>query len=164
VTTLQTCRPRINHFPFLLRQRRYLVHKRLLEARQVSKIQQVAGATGDNRKQRELFAVQFQGLIVIHTADEIERLQAGVYGANLHDTLVSPILSSLRSFFPTAEHSVVDSSWSLTVDASLKQRPFELTLRIRSSGWQTLYSIGLRIALHTAVDRYRSYLAQANNI
>ena len=31
VTTLQTCRPRINHFPFLLLQRRYLVHKRLLE-------------------------------------------------------------------------------------------------------------------------------------
>jgi len=114
--------------------------------------------------ERELFVVQFQGLIVIHTAEEIEGLQAGVYGANLHDTLVSPILSSLRSFFPTAEHSVVDSSWSLTADAGLKQRPFELTLRIPSSGWQTLYSIGLRIALHTAVDRYRSYLAQANNI
>ncbi len=114
--------------------------------------------------ERELFAVQFQGLIVIHTADEIENLQAGVYGANLNDTLVSPILSSLRSFIPTAEYTVVDSSWSLTAAADLKQRPFELTLRIPSSGWQALYSIGLRIALHTAIDRYRSHLAQANNI
>jgi hypothetical protein len=114
--------------------------------------------------ERELFVVQFQGVIVIHTGDEIEGLQAGVYGANLNDALVSPILSALRSFIPIAEHSAVDSSWSLTADADLKQRPFELTLRIPSSGWQTLYSIGLRVALHTAVDQYRSYLAQANNI
>ena len=86
--------------------------------------------------------VQFQGMIVIHTAEEIEGLQAGVYGANLHDTLVSPILSSLRSFFSTSEHSVVHSCWSLTADAGLKQRPFELTLRIPSSGWQLSIRLG----------------------
>jgi murein peptide amidase A len=114
--------------------------------------------------EREQFVVQFQGLIIIHTADEIEGLQAAVYGASLHDALVSPILSSLRPLLPTAESSVPEPSWSLTADAELKQRPFELILRLPSSGWQTLYSIGLRIALHTAVDRYRSYLAQANNI
>jgi hypothetical protein len=45
--------------------------------------------------EREHFVVQFQGLIVIHTTDQIEGLQATVYGANLHDVLVSPILSSL---------------------------------------------------------------------
>jgi murein peptide amidase A len=114
--------------------------------------------------EREQFVVQFQGLIVIHAADEIAELQAAVFGANLHDALVSPILSSLRPLLPTTESSVPDPAWSLTADADLKQRPFELTLRLPSSGWQTLYSIGLRIALHTAVDRYRSYLAQANNI
>jgi len=114
--------------------------------------------------ERELFVVQFHGVIVIHAADEIEGLQAAVYGADLHDALVSPILSCLRSLFPTCEHSVLDASWSLTAGAGLKQRPFELTLRIPSSGWQSLYSIGLRIALHSAVDHYRSYLAQANNI
>ena len=42
--------------------------------------------------------------------------------------------------------------------------PFELALRIPRSGWHGLYSIGLRIALHSAVEQYRSYLAQANNI
>ena len=114
--------------------------------------------------ERELFVVQFHGLIVIHIADEIEGLQAAVYGANLYDVLVSPILSSLRTLFPTTEHSILDSSLSLTADAGLKQRPFELTLLIPSSGWQPFYSIGLRIALHTVVDHYRSYLAQANNI
>jgi murein peptide amidase A len=114
--------------------------------------------------EREQFVVQFQGLIIIHTADEIEGLQAAIYGANLQEALVSPILSSLRPLLPITESSVPDPSWSLTADADLKQRPFELTLRLPSSGWQTLYSIGLRIALHTAVDRYRSYLAQANNI
>jgi murein peptide amidase A len=114
--------------------------------------------------EREQFVVQFQGLIVIHTADEIEGLEAAVYGANLQDALVSPILSTLRPLLPTTEPSVPDPSWSITADADLKQRPFELTLRLPSSGWQTLYSIGLRIALHTAVDRYRSFLAQANNI
>jgi protein MpaA len=114
--------------------------------------------------ERELFVFQFQGLIVIHISDEIEGLQAVVYGANLHDTLVSPILSSVRSLLPTDEHSVLESSWSLTAGASLKQRPFELTLCIPSSGWQSLYAVGLRIALHTALDRYRSYLAEANNI
>lgn len=114
--------------------------------------------------EREQFVVQFHGLIIIHTVDEIEGLQAAVYGANLHHVLVSPILSSLRPLLPTTEPSDPDPSWSLTADAALKQRPFELTLRLPSSGWQTLYSIGLRIALHTALDRYRSYLAQANNI
>jgi hypothetical protein len=114
--------------------------------------------------EREHFVAQFQGLIVIHTTDQIEGLQAAVYGANLHDVLVSPILSTLRSLFPTTEHPLPDSSLSLTADADLKQRPFELTLRIPSSGWHPFYSIGLRIALHTAVEHYRSYLAQANNI
>jgi hypothetical protein len=114
--------------------------------------------------EREQFVVQFQGLIIIHTADEIEGLQAAVYGAALHEALVSPILSSLRPLLPITESSVPHPSWSLTVDAELKQRPFELALRLPSSGWQTLYSIGARIALHTAIDRYRSYLAQANNI
>jgi hypothetical protein len=114
--------------------------------------------------ERELFVVQFQGLIVIDTAAEIEGLQAAVHGANLHDVLVSPILSSLRSLVPTTEDPVLDPSLSLTADAALKQKPFELTLRIPSSGSQPLYSIGLRIALHTVLDHYRSYLAQANNI
>lgn len=71
--------------------------------------------------ERELFVVQFQGLIVIDTADEIEGLQAAVQGANLHDVLVSPILSSLRSLIPTTEDRVVDSSLPLTADAALKQ-------------------------------------------
>jgi hypothetical protein len=114
--------------------------------------------------ERELFVVQFQGLIVIHTTDEIEGLQAAVYGANLHDVLVSPILSSVRSLIPTTEEPDLDASLPLTADADLKQRPFELTLRVPSSGWQPLYSIGLRIALHTVLDHYRSHLEQANNI
>jgi protein MpaA len=114
--------------------------------------------------ERELFVAQFQGLIVIHATEEIEGLQAVVCGANLHDVLVSPVLSSLRQLIPTTEDAVLDASLSLTADAGLKQRPFELTLRIPKSGWQPLYSIGLRIALHTVVDDYRSYLAQANNI
>jgi hypothetical protein len=114
--------------------------------------------------EREIFVVQFHGIVVIHTTDEPEGLQAGVYGANLHEALVSPILSSLRPLFPTTELPVLESSFSLTADAVLKQRPFELALRIPRSGWHGLYSIGLRIALHTAVEQYRSYLAQANNI
>ena len=114
--------------------------------------------------EREIFVVQFHGLVVIHTTDEPEGLQAAVYGANLHEALVSPILSSLRPLFPTTEIPALDSSFSLTADTVLKQRPFELALRIPRSGWNGLYSIGLRIALHTAVEQYRSYLAQANNI
>jgi hypothetical protein len=114
--------------------------------------------------EREIFVVQFHGLVVIHTTDEPEGLQAAVYGANLHEALVSPILSSLRPLFPTTELPVLDSSFSLTADAVSKQRPFELALRVPRSGWHGLYSIGLRIALHTAIEQYRSYLAQANNI
>ncbi len=114
--------------------------------------------------EREIFVVQFHGLVVIHTTDEPEGLQAAVYGANLHEALVSPILSSLRPLFPTTELPALDSSFSLTADTVLKQRPFELALRIPRSGWHGLYSIGLRIALHTAVEQYRSHLAQANNI
>jgi hypothetical protein len=114
--------------------------------------------------ERELFVVQFQGLIVLHISDEIEGLQAIVYGANLHDTLVSPILSSVRSLLPTNEHSVLKSFWSLTARRQAEAKTIELTLCIPASGWQSLYAIGLRLALHTAVDRYRSYLAEANNI
>jgi murein peptide amidase A len=114
--------------------------------------------------EREIFVVQFHGLVVIHTTDEPEGLQAAVYGANLQEALVFPILSSLRPLFPTTALPARDSSFSLTADAVLKQRPFELALRIPRSGWHGLYSIGLRIALHTAIEQYRSYLAQANNI
>jgi hypothetical protein len=114
--------------------------------------------------EREIFVVQFHGLVVIHTTDEPEGLQAAVYGANLHEALVSPILSSLRPLFPTTEIPALDSSFFFTADAVSKQKPFELALRIPRSGWNGLYSIGLRIALHTAVEQYRSYLAQANNI
>jgi protein MpaA len=114
--------------------------------------------------EREIFVVQFHGLVVIQTTDEPEGLQAAVYGANLHEVLVSPILSSLQPLFPTTALPALDTSFSLTADAVLKQRPFELVLRIPRSGWDGLYSIGLRIALHTAIEQYRSYLAQANNI
>jgi protein MpaA len=114
--------------------------------------------------EREIFVVQFHGLVVIHTAEEPEGLQAGVYGANLHEALVSPILSSLRPLFPTTALPALDTSFSLIADAVLPQRPFELVLRIPRSGWDGLYSIGLRIALHTVIAQYRSYLAQANNI
>ena len=104
------------------------------------------------------------GLVVIQTIDEPEGLQAAVYGANLHEPLVSPILSSLQPLFPTTALPVLDSSFALTADAVLKQRPFERALRIPRSGWHGLYSMGLRIALHTAIEQYRSYLAQATNI
>jgi len=114
--------------------------------------------------EREIFVVQFHGLVIIHPTDEPEDLQAAVYGANLHEVLVSPILSSLRPLFPTSELPVLDSSFSLTADTVLKQRPFELALGVPRSGWPGLYSMGLRIALHTAIEQYRSYLAQANNI
>ncbi|MBV9673494.1 MAG: hypothetical protein JO076_11815 [Verrucomicrobia bacterium] len=114
--------------------------------------------------ERELFVVQFQGLIVIQTTDEIKGLQAAVHGADLRDVVVSPVLASLRSLIPTTEDSVPGPFLPLTANAGLKQRPFELTFRIPSSGWQPHYSIGLRIALHSALDHYRSYLAQANNI
>jgi protein MpaA len=114
--------------------------------------------------EREIFVVQFHGVVIIHTTDEPEGLQAAVYGANLHEALVSPILSSLQPLFPATELPVLDSSFSLTADAVLKQRPFELALGIPRSGWRGLYSMGLRVALHTAVEQYRSYLAQANNI
>jgi hypothetical protein len=113
---------------------------------------------------REVFVVQFHGLVVIHTTDEPEGLQAAVYGANLREALTSPILSSLRPLFPATEFPILDSSLFFTGDAVSKQSPFELALRIPRSGWRGLYSIGLRIALHTVVEQYRSYLAHANNI
>jgi hypothetical protein len=130
----------------------------------------VANETGRKVKfpealiEREMFVVQFHGLVVIQTSDQPDGLQAAVYGANLHEALVSPILSSLRPLFPTTELPALDSSFSFTADTVLKQRPFELALRIPRSGWHGLYSIGLRIALHSALEQYRSYLAHANNI
>jgi hypothetical protein len=114
--------------------------------------------------EREIFVVQFHGLVVIHTTDESEGLQAAIDGANLRETLVSPILSSLRPLFPTTELAALNSSFSLTAGAVLKQIPFELALHIPRSGWHGLYSIGIRIALHTVVERFRTYSAQANNI
>jgi murein peptide amidase A len=113
---------------------------------------------------REIFVVQFHGLVLIHSANEQEGLRAGVFGANLREALVFPILSSLQSIIPTAELAAPDFPLSPTGDAVLKQKPFELTLSIPQSGWQSLYSMALRIALHTLVDRYRSHLAHANNI
>jgi hypothetical protein len=113
---------------------------------------------------REIFVVQFHGLIFIHSANEEEGLRAGVSGANLREALISPTLSSVQSIVPTAELSPPDSSLSLAGDVAMKQKPFELALSIPRSGWQSLYSIALRIALHTLVEQYRSYLAHANNI
>jgi hypothetical protein len=114
--------------------------------------------------ERELFVVQFHGLIVIQTAEESEGLQATVDNTNLHDVLVLPIIEALRSLFPVTQVPVFDPSGSIIADGGLKQRPFELTLRVPRSGWETLYAVALRIALHAAIDSYRSSLAQANNI
>jgi hypothetical protein len=114
--------------------------------------------------ERELFVVQFQGLIVVQTAEENEGFQVTIDNPNLHDVLVLPIVEALQSAFPTMHYTALDSSWSIVADSGLKQKPFKLTLRTPRSAWESLYAIGLRIALHTAIDCYRSYLAQANNI
>jgi hypothetical protein len=114
--------------------------------------------------ERELSVVQFHGLVVIHVVDNINAIQVGVSGADSHKTLLPPIVFALESALPAVEPLVVSSSWSLTADVDLKRRPFELVLRIPSFGSENLYSIALRVALHTAIDRYRSYLAYANNI
>ena len=114
--------------------------------------------------ERELFVVQFQGVIVVQTTKENEGLQVTIDNPNLHNVLVLPIVEALRSLFPTTSYSDFNPSWSIVADHGLKQRPFELTLGIPRSAWESLYAIGLRIALHTAIDSYRSYLAQANNI
>jgi hypothetical protein len=114
--------------------------------------------------ERELFVVQFQGVIVVQTTEENEGLQVTIDNPNLHKVLVVPIVETLRSLFPTTAYSDLNPSWSIVADNGPKQRPFELTLGIPRSAWESLYAIGLRIALHTAIDSYRSYLAQANNI
>jgi hypothetical protein len=102
--------------------------------------------------------------VVIHEVDHLDSVQVGISGADSHQTLVPPILFALESALPRVERWVVSSSWSLTADVELKRRPFELILRIPTLGSDHLYSIGLRVALHTAIDRYRAYLAYANNI
>jgi hypothetical protein len=114
--------------------------------------------------ERELFVVQFQGLIVVQTTAENEGFRVAIDNSNLHEVLVLPIVEALGSLFSTAHDSVFDPSWSLVADSGLKHRPFKLTLGIPQSAWESLYATGLRIALHTAIDSYRSYLAQANNI
>jgi hypothetical protein len=114
--------------------------------------------------ERELFVVQFQGVIVVQTTEENEGLQVTIDNTSLHNVLVVPIVEALRSLFPTTAYSAFNPSWSIVAENGLKERPFELTLGIPRSAWESLYAIGLRIALHTAIDSYRSYLAQANNI
>jgi hypothetical protein len=111
--------------------------------------------------EREIFAIAFDGIITIRLEDEMKNLKVGISDARLHDTLVCPILSSLEPFLPTVESCVCDSRRSLRVDNGLKRKPFELTLHLPSSGWSGLYSLGLRIALHTVVDCYRHHVMQS---
>jgi hypothetical protein len=111
--------------------------------------------------EREIFAIAFDGIITIRLEDEMKNFKVGISDARWRDTLVRPILSSLEPFLPTVEGSVCDSRRSLTADNGLKRKPFELTLQVPSSGWSGLYSIGLRIALHTVVDCYRRSVVQS---
>jgi hypothetical protein len=108
--------------------------------------------------EREIFAIAFDGIITIRLEDEMKNLKVGISDARWHDVLVRPILSSLKPFLPNIEGCVGDFRRSLMVDNGLKRKPFELTLHVPSSGWSGLYSIGLRIALHTVVDCYRNYV------
>jgi hypothetical protein len=111
--------------------------------------------------EREIFGIAFDGIITIRLEDEIKNFKISISDARLHDTLVRPIHSFLEPFLPTIEDGNYDSGRSLTAGVSLKQKPFELTLHVPSSGWSSLYSIGLRIALHTAADCYRRYITQS---
>jgi hypothetical protein len=110
---------------------------------------------------REIFAIAFDGIITIRLVDEIKNLKVGVSDARLHDVLVRPILSTLEPFFPTIEGRDCDSRRFLTMGNGLKRKPFELTFQVPSSGWSGLYSIGLRMALHTVVDCYRRYVVRS---
>jgi hypothetical protein len=110
--------------------------------------------------EREIFAIGFDGVISIHLDDEIETFQVGVSDPRLHDVLVRPILSSLESFIPKTEDCECATGRPLTAGIRLKRRPFELTFRVPSSGWSGLYAMGLRIALHIAVESYRAYETQ----
>jgi hypothetical protein len=113
--------------------------------------------------EREIFAIAFDGIITIHLADEIKNLKVSISDTLLHDVLVLPILSNLEPFLPTIEDCVCDSRRFLTVGTGLKRKPFELTFQVPSSGWSGLYSIGLRIALHTIVDCYRRYVLRSES-
>jgi hypothetical protein len=110
--------------------------------------------------EREIFAIGFDGIVTIQLEEKINNLNLSISDASLHDTLVLPILSALEPFLPDIEDCDWDSRRSLTAGVRLQKSPFELTLRVPSSGWSGLYAMGLRIALHTAVDCYRSYLTQ----
>jgi hypothetical protein len=113
--------------------------------------------------EREIFAIAFDGIITIRLADEIKNLKVSISDTLLHDVLVLPILSNLEPFLPTIEDCVFDSRRFLTVGTGLKRKPFELTFQVPSSGWSGLYSIGLRIALHTIVDCYRRYVLRSES-
>ena len=113
--------------------------------------------------EREIFAIAFDGIITIRLVDEIKNLKVGISNARLHDVLVRPILSTLEPFLPTIEGCVCDSRRFLTAGNGLKRKPFELTFQVPSSGWSGLYSIGLRIALHTVVDCYRRYVVRSES-
>jgi hypothetical protein len=110
--------------------------------------------------EREIFAIGFDGIISIRIEDGIEAFQVGISDPRLHDALVQPILSSLEPFLPNIEDCDCGSGQSLTTGIRLKRKPFELSFRVPSSGWSGLYAMGLRIALHMAVDCYRSYQRQ----
>jgi hypothetical protein len=112
--------------------------------------------------EREIFAIAFDGIITIQLDDEIENFRVDISDAHLREPLVRPILSTLKPFLPNIEYGDSDLGRSLTAGLRLKQRPVELTLRVPSSGWSGLYTVGLRMALHTAVERYRSYLTETN--
>jgi hypothetical protein len=112
--------------------------------------------------EREIFAIAFDGVITIRSDDERKHFKVGISDAHLQETFVRPILSALEPFLPV-EEADGDSGRSLTDGLSLKRRPVELTLSLPSSGWPGLYSIGLRIALHLAVDGFRRYMVQRKN-
>jgi hypothetical protein len=113
--------------------------------------------------EREIFAIAFDGIITIRLVDEIKNFKVGISDTLLHDVLVRPILSNLEPFLPSIEGGVCDSRRFLTAGNGLKRKPFELTLQVPSSGWSGLYSIGLRIALHTIVDSYRRYVLRSES-
>jgi hypothetical protein len=106
--------------------------------------------------EREIFAIAFDGIITIRVEEEIRNFKVGISDPHLHGALVRPILSSLESVLPNIEDQDSGPRRSLTAGVSLKQRPLELIFRVPASGWSGLYALGLRIALHTAVDSYRS--------
>ncbi len=126
--------------------------------------------------ERELAALQFAGLVALHSDDTCDGAYAYVRGATLTEALAKPALAAAARFLPLATGEVIDGfpardglisqcyEGILSNPVELNPAPFEIIFETPQGAPDTHQIAGAVAALHSILREYRQFLAYGQDL